>query len=120
MAVYLVLWPVSGVLCWVTLVRVLPSHTTLEIALLVCFVGALVWLGVLPLVWFWILFHSGLVGPGIYPDDVLVVELDVTYVRLWLRGPFALLAGVLVSGVAFAWERICPGRRANRTVTPVA
>jgi hypothetical protein len=120
MAIYLVLLPVSGVLCWATLAHALPSHITLELALLCCFVGAFVWLGVLPLLWFWILFRSGLFNPLIHSSEILIVQLDVTFVRLCLQGPLVLLAGVLLSIVAFVWERICPSRETSFTVTPAA
>ena len=93
-----------------TLARLLPSHTTLEIAYLVFVVGILVWLGVLPFLWFWIFVRSGLVGAMTDPSKVVVVPLDVTLVRLCLWGPLSLLGSVLLSVVALVWERICSKR----------
>ena len=119
MTAYLVLLLVCGGLCWATLARAFSAFITLEIAFLCCFVGILVWLGVLPFLGFWVLFRSGLVGP-IHPEDVLVVRLDVTYVRLCLRGPLAMLAAVLFSMVAFVWGRMRPSRGINTTVTQQA
>ena len=109
MVVYLTLLTVSGALCWATLARVLPSQPTLEIAYLCCSVGMLVWFGVLPLWWFWLLFRSGLIGHSLPSSEILVIPLDVTFVRLVLRGPLTLLASVLLSIVAFVWARVCPG-----------
>jgi len=110
MVVYVVLLTVSGALCWATLARALPSRTTLEIAYLCCSVGILVWLGVFPLWWFWLLHRSGLIGLSLPSSETLVIPLDVTFVRLVLRGPLTLLAGVLLSIVAFVWGRMCPTR----------
>jgi hypothetical protein len=114
MVVYMLLLSVSGALCWATLARVLPSHTTLEIAYLVVVVGMLVWLGVLPFLWFWIAVRSGLVGSTIGSVEVLIIPLDVTLVRLRLLGPLTLLASVLVSLVAFVWERMGSRKEAHR------
>ena len=117
MVVYMVLLSASGALCWATLARVLPSHTTLEIAYLVVVVGILVWLGVLPLLWFWITVRSGLAGSTIDPTKVRIIPLDVTLVRLRLQGPLALLVSLLVSVVAFVWERIASRKGAHRADT---
>jgi hypothetical protein len=116
MGVYLVFVLVIGVLCWATFVRALPSHVTFELVLLCCFVGIFVWLGVLPFVGFWVLFRSGSIGSLIPSDQALIIELDVTFVRLCLSGPLALLAGALFAVVAFVWERMCPRGDANSTV----
>jgi hypothetical protein len=113
MVVYMILLAVSGALCWATLAHALPSRATLEIAYLCFTVGILVWLGVLPLWWFWLFFRSGLVGPVLPLAEILVVPLDVKYVRLVLQGPLTLLASVLLSVVAFVWERMCPSRDTN-------
>jgi len=113
MVVYVTLLMVSGALCWATLARVLPSHTTLEIAYLCCSVGMLVWFGVLPLWWFWLLFRSDLISSSLPSSEILVIPLDVTFVHLLLRGPPTLLASVLLSIVAFVWGRICPSRETS-------
>jgi hypothetical protein len=120
MVAYMVLLSASGVLCWITLARALPSRPTFEIAYLVFVVGILVWRGVLPFLWFWMTVRSGLGSSMVDPSEVVVVPLDVTLVRLYLRGPLTVLAGVLVSGVALGWERICSRREARRATTQQA
>jgi hypothetical protein len=114
--VYLFLVPLSGALCWAALARALPSHITLELALLCCFMGILVWLGVLPLLWFWIVIRSGLFSSMLPLSEITIIQLDVTYVRLCLQGPLVLLAGVLLSIVAFVWGLLCPNRETDTTV----
>jgi tellurite resistance protein TehA-like permease len=116
MVVYMVLLSMSGALCWATLAHALPSRTTLEIGYLCVSVGMLVWLGVLPLLWFWLFFRTGLLRPALPASEILVIPLDVTFVRLVLRGPLILLASVLLSIAAFVWDRICPDEGTNRTV----
>jgi hypothetical protein len=108
MLVYVAVLLLSGVLCWATVVRALPSQDTLELALLCIVMGILVWRGALPLLWFYVFHRSGLFGPTLNPSQVTLIWLDVTFVRLSLRGPLTLLASVLVSAVAFVWGRICP------------
>jgi hypothetical protein len=120
MGVYMIFVLVSGVLCWTTLVHALPSHVTLELAFLCCFVGVFVWLGVLPFVGFWVLFRSSSIGSLIPSEQALVIELDVTFVRICLDGPLTLLAGVLFSVVAFVWERMCPSKGTNTTAMSAA
>ena len=117
MVVYMVLVSASGVLCWMTLARALPARSTLEIAYLVVVVGILVWLGVVPFLWFWIMVRSGLAGSMVDSSEVIVVALDVTLVRLCPQGPLTLLASLPVSAVALLWERICSRKETHRATT---
>jgi hypothetical protein len=118
MVAYLVLVSLSGTLCWATVARTLPSFVTLELVLLCCFVGILLWLGVIPLLWFYVFLRSGLVGSLLDPAEITIVPLDVTFVRLLLPGPLSLLAGVILSVAAFAWARTCPSDEPNHTAVP--
>lgn len=111
MAVYLVFAAASSALCWVALLRAWPNQLTLEKGFLACFVGLWVWLGVLPLVGFGVLFRFGLFEALVQSSEVQVIRLDVTYVRFGLQGPLALLAGVLISAVAF----LCSPKKAEPT-----
>jgi hypothetical protein len=81
-------------------------------------VGILLWLGVLPLLWFYVFLRSGLVGSLLDPAEITLIPLDVTFVRLSLPGPLSLLAGVILSIAAFIWGRTCPGDEPNQRVVP--